>query len=180
MKFDTLLKTMLENYTVTEYSCLMLDINFILKDIEFIQKQICTCEIYDSEPGHGLEKSPHITVKYGIHSNKLHDITSKVDLISIPFTIKDVSLFENNDYDVLKLGIISPELRKLNRHICDKIECTDHYSEYNPHSTIAYLMPGCGRFYRNVKTNLIGKKFVSNAYIFSNQYRDITHASAVN
>ena len=55
-------------------------------------------------------------------------------------SLVNVSLFENDDYDVLKADVApdSP-LVKLNGDLASQFECHSEFKEYHPHMTIAYL-----------------------------------------
>lgn len=167
MDFKSFFNLCLENTATRSYSCLMLDLSFLKDDWDEIQKDICPCEVYDDEPGHGLETEPHITVKYGIHTEDADAIWDQLDLKPCSFKLSKVSLFENEKYDVLKFDVISDDLHKLNEEVCDKFEYTDKYKIYHPHSTICYLQPGSGEYYRKQKNKLIGKEFTSDKFIFS-------------
>jgi hypothetical protein len=59
----------------------------------------------------------------------------------------------------------------------EKFEYTSNYPDYKPHSTIAYLLPGKGTHYTKLKTELVGKEFTSNRFIFSNKFGDKVYIS---
>jgi hypothetical protein len=100
----------------------MLDLSDLSNEIKKIQESICPCEIYDLEPGHGLETEPHITVLYGLHVQQAKSIVNKIDLRPVSFKIKNISLFENDKFDVLKFGIESKDLHELNKEVCENFE----------------------------------------------------------
>jgi hypothetical protein len=172
MKFQQLYDFISEGSAVRSYSCLMLDLSFLASDMLKLQEEICPCEVYDLEPGHGLETEPHVTILYGLHTQQLKSIQNKINFKPVKFKIKDISLFENDTYDVLKLGIESKDLNELNREVCSKFEFTNKYTDYKPHCTIAYLMPGAGHNYLKMKNELVGKEFTSNRFVFSNKFGD--------
>jgi hypothetical protein len=167
MTFNNLYSLIVENSASRSYSCLMLDLSFLQQEFLDIQDEICPCEVYESEQGMGLEKEPHITVLYGLHTKKFSDVTDVVDLTPCSFKFKDISLFKNDKYDVLKLDIQSEDLHDLNKEITSKLPFTTNFPKYHPHSTIAYMQPGYGKFYTKVKNKLVGRRFVSNKFIFS-------------
>jgi hypothetical protein len=120
----------------------------------------------------GREKRPHITVKYGLHT----DDVEKVKALPLPKKITAVmgktSLFSNDSADVLKLEIHSPDLIKLNQIIKDNLEVTDTYPDYIPHATIAYMKPAQGKAYVN-DTRFEGKEIVFNFIEFSPKANNI-------
>jgi hypothetical protein len=96
----------------------------------------------------GRENEPHITVKYGLHTD---DAAPVQELLAGEPPIKakfgKASLFQNEDADVLKVDIESPDLHRLNKKIAESLPNTDTHPEYIPHATIAYLKPGEGKKY---------------------------------
>jgi 2'-5' RNA ligase len=98
-------------------------------------------DIYEDGSGeHGRETEPHITVKYGLHTNNGDEVAEVLaGKGSAEATLGEMTAFENEDYTVLKLDVDSPDLHKLNKKVGDDLEVTDSYPEYHPHVTIAYL-----------------------------------------
>lgn len=94
----------------------------------------------------GLEKEPHVTVKFGIVPDigAVRAIARRFGPITLKFG--GLSLFTKEDADVLKVEVDSPELRRLNEAL-SAIPNTDERPLYHPHMTIAYLKPGAGRKY---------------------------------
>jgi 2'-5' RNA ligase len=96
----------------------------------------------------GRETTPHITLKYG-----LHGWDPKIAQAALagegPVKVRfgKVSLFQNDDADVVKVDIDSPDLHRLNRKIADAHPNTESHPTYEPHTTIAYVRPGQGRKY---------------------------------
>jgi len=134
------------------YSCLMLDIpDSVTKNI---LKEIRDDDLHEE----GKETEAHTTVKYGLHTQDHQEVFDFCEEYSnLPFEIilKNFSLFENEEYDVLKLEVESKELRTLNKKICDNFEFTDSFPNYNPHCTLAYLKSGMGAVY----VRLLEEKF---------------------
>jgi hypothetical protein len=179
MKFTELYQLVMENTAIRSYACLMLDLSFLKDEFQKLQTTICPCEIYDLEPGHGVENEPHITIKYGLHDQQFSTILSKIKFQPITFKLTKISLFENDKYDVLKFDVKSKQLHDLNKFISNNFDCTDSYPTYHPHSTIAYLLPGKGKYYTKLKTNIIGKTFSSNRITFSNNVGSKVYHTAV-
>jgi 2'-5' RNA ligase len=96
----------------------------------------------------GRETEPHITLKYGLHGWD-PKIAQEALAGEGPITVRlgKVSLFQNDDADVVKVDIDSPDLHRLNQKIADAHPNTETHSTYEPHATIAYVRPGQGRKY---------------------------------
>lgn len=118
--------------------------------------------------GDGFEDDKHVTIKYGIH---IIDFTEVRDLFKnvkpIKMTLGKITLFTSNDeFDVVKIDIKSPELHRLNKAISKKFEVTDTYPEYLPHATICYIKKSYGDLY-NSRTDFEGKEVISDTILFS-------------
>jgi len=169
MNFDSLFKLLCEGTAPRSYSCLMLDCPSIYSYIKDIHDVIDPADVYDSEAGHSLEKETHITVKYGIHTCDVSEVFTKIKLIPVTYKIKGLSLFQNDKFDVLKFDIESKDLHKLNKQVCDNLDTTDKFPTYSPHCTVGYLKCGTGKYYTKIKSDVIGKTFTSNRFIFSDK-----------
>ena len=92
----------------------------------------------------GREKEGHLTVKFGLHTSKVEDVEKVVNGFgSFDVELDEVSKFEKEtEYHVLKIGVKGQKLLELNKLISKKLECTDTYSTYQPHVTIAYVKTG--------------------------------------
>lgn len=135
--------------------------------------------------GDGRELNPHITVKYGLHTNDPEEVRKVVqDSAPVAVTFGKTSVFPaleassqrgGEQYDVIKIEIESQGLRDLNAAISEKLHCTDTHPEYKPHCTIAYVKPGLGEKYAETLNDLQGKVAVFDRLIFSDKSR--THTS---
>lgn len=108
-------------------------------------------DIYNNEENeYGIEIEPHVTVLYGLHDNEINedDIVKLFTLIK-PFKVEfnNISLFENEKFDVLKFDINDEYLKIVNSIVESKFPNTQSFPEYHPHCTIAYLKPGTGKKY---------------------------------
>lgn len=116
----------------------------------------------------GREHDPHVTVKYGVHfqtpSRRLRDALRRFGPVTITFG--KTSLFQNEDADVLKVDIVSPDLRRLNNLIARLLPTDDTHPIYSPHATIAYLKPGRGKKYAG-NTALSGQMQRFDSIVFS-------------
>ena len=95
----------------------------------------------------GRESDSHITVKYGLHTQHADDVRKILKDEKVgSATLGKTSLFSNDDADVLKVDVHSPDLHRLNGKL-NELPHTDSHPDYKPHATIAYLKPGMGKHY---------------------------------
>jgi 2'-5' RNA ligase len=95
----------------------------------------------------GREKDPHVTVRYGLHADDPDVVRDKLkDETRGEARLGKTSLFQNDDADVLKVDVNSPDLHRLHEKL-GSLPHTDTHPDYHPHATIAYLRPGTGRHY---------------------------------
>jgi len=120
----------------------------------------------------GRETEPHITVKYGLHGS---DPKFVQDALAgeRPATVKfgKVSLFENDEFDVVKIDVDSPDLHQLNKKVAESQPVTDTFPTYQPHATIAYVKKGKGAKYVG-DTFLEGKTATLDSVTFSGRDGD--------
>jgi 2'-5' RNA ligase len=131
-------------------ACAML---YLKCSLEEIQSQIKEDDIYRGKEGdkrsYGLEDKPHVTLLYGLENDKVDP--DKVMKICTSFEYTDIrlhniSLFEGDDYDVLKFDADSEVLHQINAALSKLPHHTD-FPDYHPHATIAYLKAGTGKDY---------------------------------
>jgi len=114
---------------------LLIDNPTLKKIVDRIPEKI----VYDEE-GFGKEYNAHITLLYGFLPDvKVEDIKKILEKYkTIEFTLKDLSLFYNEDFDVLKIGVESKILNEINKEM-QKLSCVVLHPEYKAHITLAYL-----------------------------------------
>ena len=131
-----------------DYGCVMLYFDF--PEIKNLHGLIDEKDIYTEEGDRsfGLEDEPHTTLLYGLHDDVTEDdVRNVVDKFKYgTCMITNPSLFENNDYDVLKFDTSGKNLHDTNIEL-SKLPHTTSYPDYHPHLTVAYLKPGEGRKY---------------------------------
>jgi 2'-5' RNA ligase len=115
-----------------------------------VLKYIDPADIYDDETkDYGLEHNPHVTLLYGLKNeisvNYLKDylgyLTSNIEI-----KLVGISIFENDNYDVVKFTVESDDLKQINKKL-NKLPNKQTYPEYVPHITIAYVKPSQGKKY---------------------------------
>ena len=106
----------------------------------------------------GREDEPHITVLYG-----LRDLQGIEETIAgfgkIPIILGKTSLFENEEYDVVKVDVDSERLHKL-YEVLSKLPNENKYDKYIPHVTLAYVKKGAGKKYVGL-SDVEGAKFAA-------------------
>ena len=138
-----------------DYGCAMLYFNF--PEIIKIHDAINPDHVYHEEGDRtfGYEDEPHTTLLFGLHKEvSLEDVKSVLDKFTYsPCIIKDVSIFKNEKYDVLKFEVEGKNLHETNTAL-KKYPYTNEYKVYKPHLTIAYIKPGLGEKYVKAFKNL--------------------------
>ena len=134
---------------------------FYVPQINKIHNIINPDHVYkdENDPSFGLETEPHCTLLYGFHQ-EIQSYDIKKVLKNHTFStckLHNVSLFENEKYDVLKYDVGYPTrsgefLHKCNKEL-SKYPHTTNFPDYHPHLTIAYLKPGMGSKYVEVLKN---------------------------
>lgn len=168
------------NYTeffpdvVTEAHCVMVDLPNNPAIMEYI-KNIPDDVIYeDGSEEYGREKTPHITVLYGIvpaAEEKAKNILKNIPK-NISATLGKISKFENADspFDVLKIEVNSPHLTKINDVLKRNCENVNEWPDYKPHVTLAYVKKGtCND--RVGDTRFSGIKMTFKSFMYSNGVR---------
>jgi len=121
-------------------------------------------DVYSGDDGtYGIETHPHVTILYGLHEEVHEDLVCRIcQAVDGPIEIelKDLSVFENEDYDVLKFDVESDVLRNLNKAFQGLPHTTD-YPDYSPHLTVAYLKKGTADKYFDLKSKVPDKTNLS-------------------
>lgn len=131
----------------------------------------------------GREEQPHVTVKYGLHTDDASAVAAIVRGFGrVSLTLGKVSIFAANEsqsqrggdqFDVLKIDVEGDSLRELNRLLSRSLEVTDTHPVYRPHVTIAYLKPGEGAKYAG-DDRFEGLSLLCRYLEFSNRSREAT------
>lgn len=129
--------------------CLMLDIKYPLH--ERLLGLIDPEDVYEPEdPTKGLEKRSHITIAYGFTAQDYPQdvfhctiLRNSDDTERVPRVIlKSITKFDNEEYDVLKWDVESPDLVQINATIEANYQLENDYDSFHPHCTLAYLRKG--------------------------------------
>lgn len=125
-----------------DYGCVMIYFDF---PVNSLHDKISPEDVYTTDdPSFGLEKEPHVTLLYGLHSAEISDeviwdICKKISFG--PITLTEVSSFKNDNFEVLKFDAVGNGLHECNRMLSE-LPNSNSYPEYQPHMTIAYLKTG--------------------------------------
>lgn len=95
----------------------------------------------------GIETDPHVTVFYGLDGvspQQVQAIAGRFQPFDVAFG--RTSLFENEEFDVVKVDAESPQLRELHAQL-RKLPNQNDREVYQPHLTLAYVKKGMGSKY---------------------------------
>ncbi len=114
----------------------------------------------------GRETTPHVTVLYGLHTENADDVRSILQAFG-PVTVKLglLSVFENEDADVVWAEVESPQLNKMNAAL-KELPYTSTHPGYIAHVCIAYVKPGEGSKYVD-DDDLVGLEATIDTAVFS-------------
>ena len=85
----------------------------------------------------------------------------------------DITIFEQDEYDVVKFDIHSDKLKKLNDTMRFRFEYTNNHPDYHAHMTIAYVKKWLGAKY--VKENIKQVPLFGSKYIYSDHEHNKTN-----
>lgn len=130
--------------------------------------------LYVKDGDFGREEEVHVTVLFGLHANKADQVKEILEgEPPIHLTIGKTSIFESQEYDVVKFSVESEDLKRLNQKL-RACEHTNTHPSYIPHCTIAYVKKGLGKKYVG-KDKFDGTEIVLHEVLFSNKSRIKTH-----
>lgn len=112
--------------------------------------------LYREGSDFGRETETHITILYGFTQDLTPTQVQSIIQGTRPFQVRVIGtrVFQNPKYDVVVLSVESPELSRLNK-LSKKFPYTTNYPTYNPHLTLAYVLPGRGSKYNNISAQKI-------------------------
>lgn len=130
------------------YGCVMM--YFPMPAMQALHKIVDEADIYtdeESERSFGLESDPHVTMLYGLHDTVTdQDVFGRCQGLFGPIDLCEASVFENDDYDVLKMEAVADWLHPTNAKLKELPNSND-YPDYKPHCTIGYIKKGHGQKY---------------------------------
>jgi 2'-5' RNA ligase len=128
----------------------------------------------DEDGGKGREDEIHVTVLFGLHDATPFRVRSVLEGHKpIKIELGTTSVFTNSDqFDVVKINVISPDLHELNKALKDACPHTCKY-DYSPHVTVAYVKKGKG-WQHGRDDEFLGEKFVADEVTFSSKLKKKT------
>lgn len=148
-----------ENGQVHDYCTTQVNMNRYFSTDEYVRlwniaTSIPAQDIYENpqDDSFGLEHQYHCTIYYGLtNDNAFLSLDSELSNYGVVTAkIGKINAFRgtNDNYDVLKIEVISPQLQGLHDKVGD---CCNHkedsFPEYVPHITVAYIKPGTCKGY---------------------------------
>ena len=119
----------------------------------------------------GREDEPHVTIKFGLHSDSVDDPKQVVENFP-PFVIRlgRTSVFEvrrdDAQYDVVKIEVTGVGIHELNELVSLAIPHTNTQPSFVPHVTLAFVEPGLGANWAGMD-DLDGETIVVESVTFS-------------
>lgn len=159
-----------------EYACLMLDYG-MPEFIKEIQKTIPEEDIYFGETEkekeenmYGIEDECHITIVFGLDNDvEFKEIEKYLyPLHEYKTILVNISIFENDKFDVLKVTAKCPKAVESNNLIMENFDVHTTFKDFKPHMTIAYMKKGKADKY---KKNILDKIDTIKPYGFNYSYR---------
>lgn len=174
-KFLTIDNWLLEQKNQEEqvYGCVMMEPNKIKDWKENHLNGIEEDDVFikPSDDSYGLEENPHITILYGIHEDEI-DPSVIVDMMEqklkpVKVQIKEIDIFENPEYDVVKYNVpVTAQLQTYRDMFMKSFPNTQTFPKYEPHMTIAYVKKGTGKKYKKILDEPFDVLFVKGVYSY--------------
>lgn len=167
-------QTVMEGGPEAEYSkcSTQIDVSEEISEIaKSIQKKIDQSVIHrefplsedgsqDPKETKGLESQHHVTVLYGLTKDEDVEVAKGLCAKQEPFEVEfgEIGSFRTNDeFDVLWVKAISPELNALNGMLRKNCAYENSYNDYHPHLTLGYVQKGACKDLEG-ECELTGKK----------------------
>lgn len=116
----------------------------------------------------GIEKETHVTVvpclDNDVDIEEIKGMLSPIAKYNALFS--RLSIFDNPQYDVLKVDVHCRQLNNTNSKVLNKFTSHSEYKDYHPHATVAYLKKGCGQKYLDKLTPSL-YPLISREFMFS-------------
>ena len=179
MRFKSFSDFLFEDGGPKKFGCAM--VYFDMPSLAAFHRIIEKDDVFsDADGGKGLETEPHITLLFGLHDDVSDDDVLSKSMPAEPSSIilSNVSVFENDGFDVLKFDADAEWLHDVNAKLAD-LPHTNKYPDYHPHCTVGYLNAGAGAKYaamlKGVSVSVSPDKIVYSKPDGSKPERQIAH-----
>ncbi len=145
-----------------DFGCLMLNLTPATTAIvkywarKFIPESVLNIEEGETSED-CYEETPHVTLKYGIHTDNPEEVASCLDGYG-PVLLKfgKVAKFSREGEDVIHIEVDSNLLGEMNKEVTENLKCTSEFKEYRPHITLAFVKSGtCDHLLGNEFFNIL-------------------------
>lgn len=157
-----------------QFSCVMVEVPLgdVARKLFWMQDDISEEDLTDE----GKEDRLHITVLYGLHTTEPDEIAELVQGFGpIKVRLGRTSLFSNEDADVVKVEVESPDLARLHT-LLTTLEHTSTHPHYRPHITLAYVIANGGSKYQGWE-QVEGQELTLDTLLFSTPSGDESEIS---
>lgn len=122
------------------------------------------------DPFFGRENEMHVTILYGIHSDKpRRTFETFRNESSVDIQLGEIDLFtRSNLFDVVFVKVHSQQICALNEKLKSNVVYSNRYESYVPHVTIAYVKKDKAWGLKGDK-EFVGRNFTANNYVFSSR-----------
>lgn len=119
----------------------------------------------------GLETNPHVTIVYSEFVDKVFNVSTigqvtyakqKTLLENTLINLSKVSMFENDDFDVIKFEVNSLNCEQLHKFVKMQFGLETRFPTYQAHVTIGYVKSGQGQKYVDMFNGIIDGDFKPN------------------
>ena len=152
------------------YGCIMLYFKVYKSWWDKIQNLINDDDVAKVNGVNGREKynDAHVTILYGFHKN-IDEEELKNVVLELPvrdIEAKNISIFDGDEFDVIKFDISGSFLHTANRKLKD-FNHTNTFNKYTPHMTICYVKKGEGEKYVQKLNNSLSKMLKPSHFVYS-------------
>lgn len=159
MKFRKLYESM---FGVHKYSSVQLNFNSQISSSVLQFGNIVIPDgylYYDKDGDCGRENQIHCTVLYGIESKSPNEVKIALkEVKEFEVELGQISFFEKDDCDVMKIEVHSDYLKNVNSILRNKVDYQNDYPNFIPHCTVAYLKKDVKEYLKYDVNHFVGLK----------------------
>ena len=108
------------------------------------KKKINHDDLFIKDDDYGIQKHSHVTIAPSLEQNLKVEMLKPYlkDLSQYEAVITGISIFDCEEFDVLKCDIESDSITQTNSEIFKHYQCCSTIKTFSPHLTIAFLKKG--------------------------------------